>query len=248
MKHERIIGTIAYMGGVMATPEPFTWAWGNMLVYSQAALCQPGERIEPDKSKYSLHDFARNDVLSRMYGDWILMLDTDMAFDPDFAARLVMTMQRYDVDVLTGIYSYKREPHYPVLYLYNPETERHEVIARWDRSSEIFQVHSAGAGCLLVRRRVFERITAQLGENPFDRLGSKGEDHSFFTRLRRLGVKAYCAWKVEAQHLEYVGITPSVHYRGEGKVDNEFTIEGFLAPTPQASDNQPRTGEQLQWQ
>jgi len=27
-----------------------------------------------------------------MQGDWLLMFDTDVAFEPDMAARLVMTM------------------------------------------------------------------------------------------------------------------------------------------------------------
>lgn len=229
MKHERIIGTIAYMGGVMATPEPFTWSWGNLVAFTPQALCQPGEHVHPDRTKLSLHDYGRNDLAGRMKGDWLLMLDTDMSFEPDLAARLVATMHRYGVDVLTGIYSYKSPPHLPVLYMLNPDTGKHEIVARWDRSVEIFPVHSAGAGCLLVRRKVFERITAELNENPFDRYGGKGEDHSFFARLRKLGIPAYCAWKVEAQHLEYLGITPSANY--EGAEDNEiaslFEVEAF---------------------
>jgi hypothetical protein len=212
-----IIGTVGYMGGVMSVPEPFTFAWGNMLVYSHEALCQPGEHIHPDRTKFSLHDWGRNDLVARMKGDWIFMLDTDCSFEPDLCARMVATMYRHDVEILTGIYSFKAEPHLPVLYIWNEKTERHEIVAKWDRTrwdgkNEIFQVDSAGGGCLLVRRRVFERITSELKENPFSRKEAKGEDHSFFMRTRQLGIKAYCAWKIEVQHLEYLGITPSEHY------------------------------------
>jgi len=227
LTHQKLIGTIGYMGGVMSLPEPFAWSWGNMLSYTKEALCQPNEHVLAEKTKLSLHDWARNELVSRMQGDWLLMFDTDVAFEPDMAARLVMTMTRYDVDVLTGIYCYKSPPHFPVLYVWNPETEKHETIAKWPRNQDLIPVSSAGGGCLLVRRRVFERITSELNENPFDRYPGKGEDHSFFMRLRKLGIKPACAWKIEMQHLEYVGLTPSQNYIEPEEGSHEFEMEGF---------------------
>lgn len=224
MIEQKQIGTIAYMGGVMAVPEPFAWAWGNMLVFSHEALCGENEHIHIERTKLSLHDFARNALLTGMRGEWILMLDTDVSFPPDFAARLVATMHKYRVDVLTGIYCYKSPPHYPVLYIHNKDTDRHEIVSDWDRSLEVFPVDSAGGGCLLIRRTVLERITSELKENPFDRIPGKGEDHSFFIRCRKLGMKTYCAWQIEMQHLEYLGITPSVNYQ-PGEPDHEFEME-----------------------
>lgn len=221
---QKQIGTIAYMGGVMAVPEPFAWAWGQMLVFTEEALCQAAEHIHVNRTKLSLHNHARNDLVIGMRGDWILMLDTDISFAPDLAARMVATMHKYGVDVLTGMYSYKRPPHYPVLYIHNAETDRHEIVSDWDRSLEIFPVDSAGGGCLLVRRSVFERITEECKENPFDLIPGKGEDHSFFIRCRKLGIKAYCAWKIEVQHLEYDGVAPSTHYQ-PGEPDHKFEME-----------------------
>ena len=230
LEQRNILGTVTYMGGVMSLPEPFTYSWGNLCAFTEPALCQPGEHVFFDRTKYSLHDYARHNLLERMRGDWILMLDTDVAFDPDLAARLVSTMYRFDVDVLTGIYCYKAPPHHPTLYIWNPETERSECVHSWDRTSDLFQIDWAGAGCLLVKRKVFERITSELGENPFDRYGPKGEDHSFFIRLKKLGIPAYCAWKIELQHLEYLGITASEHFRPEGKPDHEFENVALAAP------------------
>jgi GT2 family glycosyltransferase len=228
LSHQKIIGTIGYMGGIMSVPEPFAWSWGNMMTFTPDALRQNlNEHIHPARAKFSLHDYARHDLLRQMHGEWILMLDTDISFAPDLAARMVATMYRYNVDVVTGIYSYKRPPHYPVLYIHNKETDRFEIVADWDRESEIFQVSSAGAGCLLVKRHVFERITAELKENPFDRYGPKGEDHSFFIRLRKLGIKAWCAWKIEVDHLEYEGVKPSSHYVPDGNYAHTFDMEGM---------------------
>lgn len=218
------IGTIAYLGGVMAVPEPFNWAWGNMLVFSHEALCGENEHIHIERTKLSLHDYARNELLRGMRGEWILMLDTDVTFDPDLAARMVATMMKYRVDVLTGLYCYKAPPNYPVLYVHNKENDRHEIVAGWDRSLEIFPIDSAGAGCLLVRRPVFERITKEFKCNPFDRMPGKGEDHSFFIRCRELGIKAYCAWQVQLQHLNYYGVSLA-DYDPPAKPDHEFDME-----------------------
>lgn len=226
MREVKQIGTIAYMGGIMSLPEPFTWSWGNMLAFTQEALCQPDERIHIGRTKLSLHAYARNELISTMRGDWILMLDTDVCFPPDLAARLVAKMAKYDADVVTGIYCYKKPPHFPVLYIHNADTDRHEIVSNWDHARDVFPVDSAGAGCLLIRRRVFERITRELNENPFDMLPGKGEDHSFFIRCRKLGIKVLCAWQVEMQHLEYFGVTPSEHYHPEETApDHEFEMQ-----------------------
>jgi len=222
LERHRIIGTIGYMGGVMAVPEPFCCSWGNLCVYSEAALCGENEHIHFDRAKVSLHDFARHELIRRMQGDWVLMLDTDLSFEPDFAARLVRLFEVNQLDVLCGIYSYKVPPHYPVLYQHNPETNRVEIMADWDPQAQLQSVDSAGAGCLLIRRRILERITSELKENPFDRYGTKGEDHSFFDRLRKLGITAWCAPHVEADHLEFWGVRTSVDYVPPKEVDHLF--------------------------
>jgi len=212
MLTHRCIGTIGYMGGIMAVPEEFCWSWGNLLLFTQEALCQPGEHIHPVRTKLSLHDYARNDLLTQMRGDWILMLDCDMSLEPDFCARMVRLFERNHLDVLTGLYSYKSPPNLPVAYLLNPATGRHEIIAEWDRTLPLIQIDSAGAGCLLIRRSVCERITSELKENPFDRYPGKGEDHSFFLRLGKLGIPAWIAQHAEADHLAYYGVRTSRDY------------------------------------
>ena len=58
-------------------------------------------------------------------------------------------------------------------------------------------------GCLLVRRRVFERIINELKTDCFNRIGRLGEDHSFFHRVSQLGIRVWCAWKVQCGHIKY---------------------------------------------
>lgn len=226
----KTIGTIGYMGGLMSLPEPFTWSWGNMLVFTHEAICQAGERIKPARTGYSFHSAGRNDLVSQISGsqqggDWLLMLDTDLEFDPDFCARLITMFERYKLDILTGLYAYKNHPHVAVVHMYNEQTGQHEPISQFDESSDLVEVSSAGAGCLLVRKSVYERIVTELMEPPFQIIGAYGEDHSFFMRARKLGIKAYCAWKIRATHLGYkpVEYTPNL----TESICTEYTVSGF---------------------
>jgi GT2 family glycosyltransferase len=235
LTRHKLLGTIGYMGGIMSLPQPFTFAWGNMLLHTQA-LCKPGDHIHTDRAEISLHDYARTQLVQRMKGDWLLMLDTDTTFEADFAARLVAALHRYNLEVVTGIYSFKRPPHSPVLYMLNPETGSHEPIRSWlpldaGKDADVFPVDAAGAGCLLVRRTVFDRIHRELKEEPFARIGTKGEDMSFFRRLKQLDIKTWCAWKVEMTHLAYKGVRTSSDYDSSQFGGREILIpvEGIRA-------------------
>lgn len=225
IERKKTIGTIGYMGGIMSLPEPFSWAWSDMREFTPEAICQEDERIHFTKTKYSLHSAARNDLVHKMRGDWLLQLDTDIEFDPDFAARLVMTMNRYKLDIVTGVYAYKSQPGVPTLYMVNAETGRHEHISQWDTSSDVFEVDACGGGALLVRREVYEKIVTDLMEPPFNMMAALGEDLSFCARARKLGYKIYCAWKVQAAHLAYQGVTHEFH--PEFPVLNEYQVTGF---------------------
>lgn len=201
---KRIIGTISYMGGVIAIPEEFCYSWGQMIQYNSEYLCQPGEIIWQDRAKISWHSAARNSLAERMKGDWLWMTDTDHQFDPDIVCRLVNLMSKYQVDVLTGVYVYKHPPHFPLLYQYIPYSDMFDMIVDWeipDPSCEIFEIGASGAGCLLVKRDVFHKIRNELHESPFDIIPPKSEDLSFFRRLHTLGVKSYVAPLIESHHL-----------------------------------------------
>ena len=106
LTRKKTIGTVGYMGGIMSLPEPFVWSWTQMIEFNREALCQEDEQIHYTRTKYSLHSAARNDLMEHMKGDWLLQLDTDMVFDPDFCARLVRVMHVYNLDIVTGVYPY----------------------------------------------------------------------------------------------------------------------------------------------
>lgn len=204
---KRVIGTVGYLGGLPATLEAFTWAWGQLIQYNTEYLVNPalGEIVHYAKATVSLHWFARNSLVEQMQGDWLVMLDTDHAPPPDLIARMLHYANEYGLDVATALYRHKNVTGSPVIYQWDPTGKWAVPIGNWDQDVSAFEIGSAGGGALFVRRHVFEQIEAELGQKPFDPLEHYGEDHGFFQRLRRVGIKAHALTRVESPHLQ---VTP----------------------------------------
>ncbi len=218
----KILGTVAIMGGIPCVMTDFTTALARMLMNSQRALCEPGTCLHFDSAPFSDHGPARNHLATRFLGDWLLMLDTDHSFEPDLLIRMMDRMTRYNLDVLTGLYRFKAPPCTPVLYARDPASNLIKPIIEHPKDV-VFQVTAAGAGCLLVRRKVFDVIW-DTQEQPFDRMDGLSEDHSFFRRIEKLGIKAYCDPRIECHHLRVDTVT-----RQEGVVDSGelFAVGGY---------------------
>lgn len=197
----KYIGTVARMGGVPAILSEFVDSFVDLCLWNSLYLVGPGEEVYyPRPPAVSVHDVARNLLAESMRGEFVVYLDSDHQFAPDLVARLLRTADATGCDVVTGLYQYRQPPHSPVLYRYKGEGLH--PIGDWDRAAAIIEVDSAGAGCLFVRRSVFDRIDSELHEKPFDRIQGYGEDHSFFLRLRKLGIKAVCDTRIECHHLQ----------------------------------------------
>lgn len=223
----RVLGTVAYLGGVPAVLEPFCWAWGEIIAFNAQYIDTNDMYVHYDRAKESVHDAARNGLVRRMLGDWLLMFDADHAPEPDIVKRMLLVADRDSLDVLSALYQYKQEPHAPVAFLDTPNGR--QQILDWEDGARAIQVHSAGAGSLFVRRRVFERIVAELKQEPFDRLGPWGEDHSFFWRLRQLGILMWLAPNVNSQHLQVRPVTMADYVRPGIPQDapNVHQVEGL---------------------
>lgn len=232
LKGKKIVGTIAYMGGVPSLFEQFCWSWSQMIQYNNDYFCEPGEMIQYDRATVSYHAYARNTLINRLRGDWILFLDTDHKFEPDLAARMIHKMYQHDVKVLTGLYQYKQHPFMPVLYRSYAANKNDknsitfEPIGAWDKAPDIFEVGSAGAGCLLIHKDVIRRIQKELKEEPFDIIPPFSEDHSFFKRLKKLKIKSYCDPKIECNHLAIKPVTLKDYDKTGLKLSKRYTVEG----------------------
>jgi hypothetical protein len=215
------IGTFAMIGGLFTVLEDFMWSFVQAVQYGNEFVCRPsqGEYIHLMRSQTSDRAGARNLLAHSFLGEWLLQTDTDHRFEPDMPARMLAlfnaphpeTGER--IDVLTGLYRYRSFPHLPVLYHFDPTTGHHAHIGDLDFTKPLVQVGCAGAGCLLVRRCVFDRIREELHEDPFAEMNPFSEDFSWFTRLRKLGIKVYVAPQIRSDHLLIKPVTDDMFDR-----------------------------------
>lgn len=213
---KRPSGTIAYLSGAMQF-ESFGWAFTQLMLLSNE-YAPAGYYVHSDHSTTSGQINARNQLVTRMQGDWLLQLDSDHDFEPDLLIRMLYLFETQHLDVLVGFYSYKEAPYNPVLFQHveTPEGGEFRGIVDWGddqpgrRKEDIrlLPINAAGAGCLLVRRSVFDRITTETGKMPFSQpegYRNNYDDFNFFEHCRRLGIQCWCAPQIEAQHLRITG-------------------------------------------
>lgn len=226
----KCIGTCAYMGGTPALLEEFVWSWSQMVQFNAEGLCGSGEFVHYDRAKVSFHSYARNTLTERMQGDWLFMLDTDHQFEPDICARMLDRLNVYNADVVVGMYQQRTYPHLPVLYLKQKEGDLYEQIGAWrpaEGNMDAFYVDSSGAGCMMIRRSVFDRIKKEFKEGPFDIIPPLGEDHSFARRLTKLGIKMLCDPHIECNHLLVRPVTLDDYDRNAVQLGEEEKVEAF---------------------
>ncbi|MHC5059240.1 MAG: hypothetical protein ACYTKD_31690, partial [Planctomycetota bacterium] len=145
-----------------------------------------------------------------------IQLDTDQTFHYNLVDRLVQSAYSLGADVLTGVYYRRMVPYWPLLHWWSDEgkLEQYQEVP----SEEPFPIGAAGAGCLFVRRSVFDLIRSELGVRPFDMIhrdGERrvGEDMSFFCRLRELELKghdlrAMCDPNIRTNHIMITEVLP----------------------------------------
>ena len=245
----RVVGTVGVMGGVPAVYTEFAWALMQFAQLNERFVQGPTEEILYLLTRQSYHASARNELAARMEGDWLFMLDTDQTFAPSVLQRLLRPFQEHDLDIITGLYYQKGPPYLPVLFRWLlPQPLTPSPAGRGGRDGgaqfisgfnddTLLKVDAAGAGCLLVRRRVFDRIALELGEEPFTPFDGYSEDLSFFKRCQRLGIEAWCHPAVEMEHLRTAAVTRQDHNQAAGELGGEeYEVEALTPSAAEASE------------
>lgn len=165
--------------------------------------------------------FARSAVISenrnyiteqalQMKADWVLYLDDDHILRSDTLLRLLAA----DKDVISAHYTRRQEPFNPVLM----STELPDRRFMWKllapTEQGVISVAAAGAGCLLVKRRVLEALTP-----PYWTLGqinptSWGDDLDFCSRVRRAGFEIHCDLDTPIGHIMNCIVWPTREDKG----------------------------------
>lgn len=180
--------------GLVAVPAQ-DWMWTQSVeafTYLPTAL-PPGSAIRFGRQSSSA-EWNRNRLTEEFLRDadeygwqWILYVDSDMVPPPATAVRLLS----HNVDVVGAYYFSRREP----------------LVAEFNRVgmppadpvNGLLPVMWVGAGCLLLRRHVFEKLPEPWwphAPNP-----GEGEDIAFSAKVRALGIPIYVDLALQVGHM-----------------------------------------------
>lgn len=173
---------------------------------SLAQLKKVGECVLAMKSG-SLIYTSRNSLATmaiQMDADYVFWLDSDMVFQPDTLVKMMDTVQKHDIDMLTGLYFRRVPPYSPVLF--DKLEMRTKTVLDWSEfktiPEDLFEVGGCGFGCVLVNTEVLISVQGKHG-NMFAPMGNNGEDIAFCIRARDCGYKIICDPSIICGHVGY---------------------------------------------
>jgi GT2 family glycosyltransferase len=172
---------------------------------------QSGPNITTGRNQL-VHSF-----LTEYTAPWLLMLDTDMVFAEDVAARLIAAadpLERPVVGALCFSQNFEGPPYSTMYELTEPEPGRLAFARRskWPEN-ECVQVSATGAACLLMHRDALEKVrkTSNDSAAPWFRelpvgapLALMGEDMTFCLRCQAAGIPVHVHTGVGAGHMKPV--------------------------------------------
>jgi hypothetical protein len=147
-------------------------------------------------------DHARNHaahVVLEQGFQYLWFIDDDVIVPPDAYEIL----RSNNLDVVSGLYYRRNEPIVPVAIVKKPEGGT-TWLSSWTLG-QIIRVYYAGAGCMLIRRRVFEVMPPPWFEWMCDRNEAPegertSEDFTFCRKLEKHGFQTFLDTRVQCLH------------------------------------------------
>jgi GT2 family glycosyltransferase len=137
--------------------------------------------------------------------DWVLFIDDDVLPKKDALIKLIAL----DKDISTGVYFAKQQPHWPQIFRLNGEDDkRYDPIWEWEKS-EPYEIDAAGAGFLLIKKEVFDKVSLPWFKCEQDDTGRRtmGEDMYFCRKAKAAGFEIWVDPSVVLSHVgeKYIG-------------------------------------------
>ena len=154
------------------------------------------------------NNLARQAVKSE--ADWVLWLDSDMVFDPDFLDKMLTVCIENDIDFLTALCFRRKPPYTPCLF------ERLDVRKDGKGASYTallsvpdgrFRVEGCGLAGVLMSTDVLISVAAKFNGAMFDPMYGFGEDVAFCWRARQCGYEIWCDSDIEMGHVGQCVVT-----------------------------------------
>jgi hypothetical protein len=188
-----------------------------------------GDQIHIQSSP-RIHE-ARNQVVDHFAAlpqqpEWLLMIDSDMTFEPDLIYKMLRVAHPERVPILGGLCFAGGRVHEPFPTIYRLLEERVDERSYYSLDKvhdyprdTLVQVGATGAACLLVHRQVFATMKNAFGKlsdgrpnrSPWfaeDVSGLKGEgwgeDTVFCLRANALGIPVHVDTRIKVGHVKEV--------------------------------------------
>jgi len=152
-------------------------------------------------------DKARNDLMEAFTEDYMLMLDSDMVFDPADVKALLLSLQAHpSCGAISGHYVSRDGQAFPVCDWrteggWLSEEDRRQRADRGMRSAQLEYVDSFGAGFLAISQEAKQKLgspwfkTIRREDGEFE-----GEDTFFCKRLQEAGFKPSVHFGIPVGH------------------------------------------------
>ena len=156
---------------------------------------------------------ARNDLVEKFKGDWLLFIDSDMTFEPDALNKLIA----HDLDIVGGLCFRRVPPYNPTIY------QKINGSLKWQWQHEypkdsLFEVDATGCAFMLIKKRVFEKLKKPY----FEYNGNVSEDLFFCHKAKEAGFKIWIDSSVKIGHL---GMFPVDEKFYENYISNKKIVE-----------------------
>lgn len=140
--------------------------------------------------------------------DWLLVIDTDMVFEPEDWERLRDSADEYERPFVTGTYFVDNEPLRPCGVIFDDDGGFHSPNLHED-SDELIQLSASCIGFGLIHRSVFLRSAEVENDHEWFEHGMRTpqgqtlpEDYAFCSRVGAVGIPIYLNTKVRIGHLK----------------------------------------------
>jgi hypothetical protein len=140
--------------------------------------------------------------------EWLMLLNDDHVYPPETLEQLLA----HDVDMVTGFYLHRSFPFAPVLYdRLAPQEDGQNWYHHYqprDEESGLVPIVGCGDGCVLIRRRVLERIPMPIWEISKFKADMQSTDLIFCEKVREQGFQIWADLDLRIGHMIIAPVFP----------------------------------------
>ena len=141
-----------------------------------------------------IHENRERVVLKAQEGNYshLLFVDADMSFGASVPTQLMA----HKKDIVAAMYHIKRTPTRPVTLIENGRQMTMEEVPR-----EPFKCYATGAGCMLIKMSVFDKIKRPWFSHDRTSKTIEGEDVWFCKKARKAGYEIWVDPSIPIEHI-----------------------------------------------